>query len=207
MRTLKKIIILSAIALLVSILQGCPNVCMHKFFINKTEIQLIDNSGKYPTINPSPFQHRDAISFALLLIDTTSFYHYSYYAERRNLNLIKTAQAIRCEELFTLGNSLRDIKVTTLYSISSSIMEDEDVTDYFGYDLKKSNYANLYSSVSQIINAINGTESFTNYPVTVLFFLNQPLEVDSARFRVDVLLDNGIVLSAESPTIYTKENL
>lgn len=199
-RLIKVIYLLAAVAL-INIVQSCVllfgdcNCDDTPFYYsaNKIEITNLDNSASYPVALEDNVMHRSAVAFTFMLYDSTQNYFAQTPMEFKPQGLgINTATAWSCDcyPLYLPQATIESFKIVSHTDVNSTIPAGSDITEYFVGQPRFDSFLDMYSPLSDIINAQNSTPSY-DPQFHFNLFMTIPIESNTAQLSFQILLSDG----------------
>jgi len=201
----KKVLLILALAGIIRLIPGCCD-CDEStipFSFNKTDIVNLDNSGAWAVTTNSDTMKRGAVAFEVALFDSLGY----FYAAEPSLNSIGFGQAkamsCDCSIPFSANQSLKSIRVTSLYALSPEIAAGSDVSGHFvGRLTNNSSTGSLYTSLESICGQTIGKTYYDSGVESFGLFLKVPVENDRVRFAISIQLSDNTILNDTTGLIY-----
>ncbi|MBK6345288.1 MAG: hypothetical protein IPF68_05020 [Bacteroidales bacterium] len=205
MRIFKKAILILAIFFILRIIPGCCD-CDEStipFNFNSIDIINLDNSGEWAVTTNSDTMKPGAVAFEVALFDSLGY----FYAAGPSLNSIGfgQAKAMRCDcsMPFSANQSLKSIRITSLYALTPEIDAGSEVSGYFvGRPTNNSSTGALYTSLESICGQTIGKTYYDSGVESFGLFLTVPVENDCARFAVSIKLSDNTILTDTTRLIF-----
>lgn len=209
MKIIIKAIYVIALITLLKIVQSCVlfGGCecsdeVHYYSINSFEVSNVDNSGLYPVVTDESTMYASAVAFSVSMLDTTYADYYACNCTTKTGLGFNSAYAWSCDcsMNFLLAETVESFRAYTLFDINDTIPAGTDVAKYF---LAQESYgygSNLYMELDKTLRQMNIT---TQDAPSIHFsiFLSVPVEESEAEFALEILLDNGEVLTVNTDRV------
>lgn len=200
MRTLKKALL---ILLVVNILRIIPGCCecddsTMPFNFNRLTINNLDNSGDWAMTTTSDTMVAAAVAFEVALFDSSGYY---YFAQGPPVNTggFCSAMAMKCDcaSLLKANQYLKDILITTLYSLNPEIDAGSDVTEWFVARPTNTGASgnSLYLSLESLCLQSEGKTYYDSGMESFGLYLTIPVANSHARFVIKTIFSDNITLS------------
>lgn len=170
---------------------------------SKITLEMFDNSGHPYYRTPSDTLYSDAVAFQMSLSDSSMYYYKSKTIRTAALFSFEPAYGFSPNISYQPVHLIQDIVVYTLYDIDDTFRAGDDITDsiLYAYDYG----FGMYQLKENAIKFANGLQY---KPSCVLkLFLKSSVHNTLVRLSVEVILDNGTILSGttdEYPVIPSK---
>lgn len=190
---LKKTLIIIVAFTIIAIINSC---CTEEYEYKWTDfkIDIIDNTGKYPTISTQSKLNKKALGFRIVLQD-------SVMMVAQNFQLLSQCYATTCAERYTRTHNLSSIRIKTLFKYSNKYPKNSDITDLF-MAREHENQKGLYISLKQIISKINGsTRQYDSNTSFDLFLMDTNALNGLQRFEIDLEMSDGDKFTHETDTL------
>jgi len=168
---------------------------------NFAELVGVDNSGRGPRSaryeQKIDTMYRDALALGLLLYDSSDRTYAANSSSLSDAFSFSSATALSLDFTFRPIRLVNNIRIFTLMDIDNTSKAGDNVTAnfYFGTD----NSPGLYVTLNTAIEKLNGIQSYDKGWMQL--FLNKRIENNLAQFRIEVDLNDGSTLYANSDTI------
>lgn len=158
---------------------------------SKMELELFDNSGHPFYRTPSDTLYSDAVAIQMTLSDSGMYYYAAHTLKAAGLFSFAPVYGFSPNISYQPVHLVRDIHIFTLFDLDDRYRAGDDITDsiLYAYDYG----FGMYKMKEDAIKFANGLQS---EPSCLLkLFLKSSVHNTSIRLRVEVILDDGSILS------------
>lgn len=163
---------------------------------NKISIEAVNNASVYVNFTqPIDILYSKAVAFNLTIADTTDTYvsRYSYFKKALSF---KQAYAMSIPDpSYIPSESVESVTIYSLFDINGAIKAGDIITEHLLFV----NFENqgLYNGFDAIYAHYNGEQTYKNSSAVLV--LKTEVENTQAQFKVEVVLDDGSILTTTSP--------
>ncbi len=197
MKTIKKLIFILGLTFILKVITSCifPEAQVISFYPEDLHIQLLDNSTYRVGETDHDTIPRGAVAFSLQITENMPM----AAQFGKGIQLFTTATATSPPDPeYIIENPVKDIYVTTLFDLNTTFTKGTDVTSLFLFgDRNQFLYETRETAIENQF-----VDTYPEVAITFDMFLQPAVEIDSAQFVVQLILEDETTLSDTTEIIY-----
>ncbi|WP_321285596.1 DUF5034 domain-containing protein [uncultured Sunxiuqinia sp.] len=202
---IRKVYIIFAVFFLSRLIVSCCscNSGTIEFDFKQIQITNLDNSGAYPTKLDGTTMKRATVAFEVVL--SSDEYFCAGFIKRSNWGF-SSASAFQCDcdPVFRPSQYIENIHILTKYDLSETAKGNTIVNDLFR---AKENYwgglkVDDYQKIDDFVSELPKYEASYDQQIRLHLFCTEEIQNDSTQFEIEVVFNDGMILTTTTDLIY-----